>query len=71
MLAGVMRCEGCCADVTTKDLSAGRSLCVEPPCVGERSLSNLIRSWRQVCCGPVRLKQAAGDKLLQDGHAQV
>ena len=59
------------ADVTTKDLSAGRNLCVEPPCMGARSLQNLIRSWKRVCCGPVRLKQAAGDKLLLDSNSQV
>ena len=45
------------ADVTTKDLLTSHSLSEDPPCwCGRRNPLNLLRSWRTVCCGPIRSK---------------
>ena len=59
------------ADITTKDISAGYKLQSEPPCSGRRSPANLLRAWRAVCCGPVRWKHAASDKLLSQSELPV
>ena len=45
------------ADVTTKDLLTSHSLSEDPPCwCGRRNPLNLLRSYRTVCCGPIRSK---------------
>eukprot|EP00877_Chromochloris_zofingiensis_P003793 jgi/Chrzof1/13414/Cz07g32050.t1 len=60
LLFGTSHCCSILLDITTKDLITDPELWRNSPCCpGTRSPAALVRSWRQVCCGPLRLKTSA------------
>jgi hypothetical protein len=49
------------ADVTTKDLMAGHTLCDDPPCLpGRRNPARILSAWLTIWCSPVEFLPSSG-----------
>jgi hypothetical protein len=58
LVFGTSHCLSIILDITTKDFITDRQLWANPPCCpGSRSPPNLLRSWRSMCFGRVRLRR--------------
>eukprot|EP00775_Hariotina_reticulata_P004399 gene4399-4652_t len=65
LVFGTSHCLSIILDITTKDFITDKQLWQNPPCCpGSRSPPNLVRSWRSMCFGRVRLRRRYSWQVL-------